>query len=219
MGSQVFPHVPGLYEGLGADRAGVFPHSRVSGRVASQVGLLHEGLPAVLADKLLLAEVSPHVVLVDRVGAEPLLAVGALVFLLPGVKSHVLLQVGFLLEGRTAVLTEPGLGQNGVFAHFVIPQRRGGEVGLVALVAPVAPGARVMSHVEVQAVLTLQSLPTDRADEILLRGVFDLVLLQLVPNIESLPTALHITGVPLYFLVDDLGYSVSGAGPSVFPVV
>ena len=65
VGPQVFPHVPGLYEGLGTDRAGVLPLPRVSGRMASQVGLLHEGLPAVLADKLLLSQVSSQVVLVD----------------------------------------------------------------------------------------------------------------------------------------------------------
>ena len=61
---QVFPHVPGLYEGLGTDRAGVLPLASVNGRVASQVGLLHEGLAAVLTDKLLLAQVSSQVVLV-----------------------------------------------------------------------------------------------------------------------------------------------------------
>ena len=55
VGPQVFPHVTRLYEGLGTNWAGVFPLSGVSGRVASQVGLLHEGLPTVLADKLLLA--------------------------------------------------------------------------------------------------------------------------------------------------------------------
>ena len=64
VGPQVFPHVTRLYEGLGTDRAGVFPLSSVSGRVASQVRLLHEGLPTVLADKLLLAEVSSQVVLI-----------------------------------------------------------------------------------------------------------------------------------------------------------
>ena len=177
MSPQVFPHVPGLYEGLGTDRAGMFPLSSVSGRVASQVRLLHEGLPAVLADKLLLAEVSSHVVLVDRVGAEPLLALTTLVFLLSSVKSHVLLQVGFLGEGLATECTEPGLGQKGVFTDFVIPQCGGREVGLIALVALVAPRPRVMSHVEVQAVLTLQSRPTDGADEIFLRGVLYLVLL------------------------------------------
>ena len=188
---QVFPHVPGLYEGLGTDRAGVFPLASVGGRVTGQVGLLHEGFPAVLTDELLLPQVGSQVVLVDGVGAEPLLAVDALVLLLPGVEGDVLLQIGFLGEGLPTEGAEPGLGELGVFAHFVIPQCGGGEVGLVALVAPVAPAARVLSHVELQAVLTLQSLPADRADEVFLRGVLDLVLLQLVPVPTPLPA--HLT--------------------------
>ena len=62
---QVFPHVPGLYEGLGTDRAGVFPLASVGGRVTGKVGFLHEGFPAVLTDELLLPQVSSQVVLVD----------------------------------------------------------------------------------------------------------------------------------------------------------
>ena len=212
---------------------------------------LHELLPAVLADKLLLAEVSSHVVLIDRVGAEPLLTVTTLVLLLPSVKGHVLLQVGFLGESLPTESTEPGFGKKGVLADFVISQCRGGEVGLVAFIALVAPGPRVVSHVKVQAVLTLQSLPTDGADEIFLRGVLYLVLLQLVPvpaplttdvtlhylgavaprhnpvvhslvsqqvliDLESLPTALHITGKALQLLVDHLVYPESGAGGEMF---
>ena len=175
----------------------------------------------------------------------------ALVFLLTGVKSHVLLQVGFLSESLATECTEPGLGQKCVFTDFVIPQCGGGEVGLIALVALVAPGPRVMSHVEVQAVLTLQSLPADGADEIFLSGVLYLVLLQLVPvpaplatdvtlhylravaprhnpvvhslvsqqvliYLESLPAALHITGIALQLLVDHLVYSESGAAGEMF---
>ena len=74
----------------------------------------------------------------------PLLTLTALVFLLTSVKSHVLLQVGFLSEGLPTECAEPGLGENCVFADFVIPQSGGGEVGLIALVTLVAPCPRVI---------------------------------------------------------------------------
>ena len=62
----VLPYVAWLYEKLLTIRAYVVPFVGVRGRVAPQVRLLHEGLAAIGADKLLLSLVVTQVVLRNK---------------------------------------------------------------------------------------------------------------------------------------------------------
>ena len=71
MSPHVLPYVAWLYEKLLTIRAYVVPFAGVRGRVAPQVRLLHEGLAAIDADKLLLSFVVPQVILVRRLCSKP----------------------------------------------------------------------------------------------------------------------------------------------------
>jgi len=120
--SHVLPHVTRLDESFLADGANVVPLPSMGGCVPLQVGLLHECLSTVGANKLLFALVIPKMVLIHRVGSEFLITLGTTVALFSSMQSYVGFKICLLRESLSTESAQEGLFHLHMFIHLVISQ-------------------------------------------------------------------------------------------------
>ena len=136
--SHVLPHVTRLNESFLADGANVVPLPSMGGCVSLQVGLLHECLSTVGANKLLFALVIPKMVLetqklcpksmcfskevylIHRVGSELLVTLGTTVALFSSVQSYVGFKICLLRESLSTESAQEGLFHLHMFIHLCI---------------------------------------------------------------------------------------------------
>ena len=135
----MLPHVTRLNESFLADGANVVPLPSMGGCVSLQVGLLHECLSTVGANKLLFALVIPKMVLetqklwpksnmcfcrevylVHRVGSEFLVTLGTTVALFSSVQSYVGFKICLFGESLSTESAQEGLFHLHMFIHLCI---------------------------------------------------------------------------------------------------